>query len=80
MPVTREEYNEIIKMVCPHCRTGTALRQRKDTGEFIHENVMIEVVIADTPTGVPVGGKFERRTGTILCWADGLRRSRFANG
>jgi len=35
--MTREEFESTIKDICPHCRNGTAVRQRADTKEWVHD-------------------------------------------
>lgn len=58
MPLTPDEFQEIVCLVCPHCRNGLVAR-RRENGEWCHD-------VAD-------GG---RRSHT-LCWANGLKNSRF---
>lgn len=67
MSLTREEYEEIKKLVCPHCYGGMATRYRPETKEWVHDHV----------AKMPGGG------GTIthgVCWATGLRTSHFNAG
>jgi hypothetical protein len=35
--MTREEFDETCRDVCPHCKAGVKLRQRDDTKEFVHD-------------------------------------------
>jgi len=35
--MTREEFDQIVKDVCPHCRIGVETRQREDTREWVHD-------------------------------------------
>jgi hypothetical protein len=60
MPLTPEEFVEVVHLICPHCRRGIPLSRRPDTGEWYHEH-----------EGKAVFSH-------ALCWANGLRNSRFA--
>ncbi len=62
MALTKEEFDEICKLVCPQCRMGAALRQRQDTGEWVHDH------------SVAVGVA-QRYISHGLCWSNGLRNS-----
>lgn len=57
-PLTSEVVSEIVKIVCPYCRTGDIPKRRASTGEWQHQV---------TKNGVTIS----------VCWADGLRKSRF---
>ena len=35
--MTRDEFEQTCKDVCPSCANGDSLRQREDTGEFVHD-------------------------------------------
>jgi hypothetical protein len=37
MPVTQEEFDQIVKATCPQCASGRAVRFRDDTQEFVHD-------------------------------------------
>lgn len=60
MPLSKEEFQETMSLICPLCRKGLVAVQRPDTKEWVH--------------GVTTGGV---QTHSI-CWANGLRNSRFA--
>lgn len=34
--MTPEDFQEIVKLVCPHCRDGKEAKQRPDTKEWTH--------------------------------------------
>lgn len=38
--ISRDELLEMIDLVCPHCRRGGEVRQRKDTDEWVHDEVV----------------------------------------
>ena len=61
--MTRTEFEDLCRAVCPHCaadqcRTQPSLRQRIDTGEFVHDSVVQRPGISHT-----------------LCFANYLRNS-----
>lgn len=60
--MTRDEYDEVVRLVCPYCRQGRVARQRPDTREWVHD-------INDN--------NIQSHT---ICWATGLKNSRFASG
>jgi hypothetical protein len=35
--MTRDEFDQTCKDVCPHCNKGEKLRQREDTAEWVHD-------------------------------------------
>lgn len=35
--ITLDEFDEIVRLVCPHCRKGDASRFRADTKEHVHD-------------------------------------------
>lgn len=60
--LTQEVFDEICRDVCPHCRKGNTLTYRPETREHVHTT-------------------HDRKTGqfsTVICWANGFRKSRFA--
>lgn len=61
MPLTKEEFEEAVRLICPYCRDGAALKYREATKEWVHDYVAVK------------GG-----SGHSICWANGLRNSRFA--
>lgn len=36
MPLTKEEFEEACRLICPHCRGDLLPQQRKDTKEWVH--------------------------------------------
>ena len=38
--MTREEFETECRGICIHCREGIHLRQRHDTGEFVHDGAI----------------------------------------
>lgn len=48
-------------LLCPHCRAGSLVRRRDDTGEYVHDRI-----------SVAGGGSWSH----TICWADGLRSGR----
>lgn len=65
MPLTKPEFEEIVRLVCPHCRGGHPARVRPDTGEYVHSQ--------SSQQGTT--GSFNQQ----ICWADGFQRSHFAS-
>jgi len=63
-PLFAEDFQEIVRLVCPHCRTGHEATQRDDTKEWVH-----------TITA-PRGNANVITHG--ICWANGLRNSAYA--
>lgn len=57
-------FAEMILLTCPHCKAGVPLSQRTSNAvEWVH---------------MTQGGTPESRViTTVLCWANGLRNSRF---
>ena len=39
MPLTPTEFDELVKLTCPHCAAGNVPRMRDDTGEMVHDYV-----------------------------------------
>lgn len=37
MDLSRDQILELCRDVCPNCAAGAPLRQRIDTGEFVHD-------------------------------------------
>lgn len=37
MPLTKLEYEEALRVMCPHCAAGNVPRRREDTGEIVHD-------------------------------------------
>lgn len=35
--MTRDEFEQTVKDICPHCKIGVTARQREDTKEFVHD-------------------------------------------
>lgn len=35
--MTPFEFEQTVKDICPHCKIGVTVRQREDTGEFVHD-------------------------------------------
>ncbi len=35
--MTTDEFIKICRDICPHCRIGIAVRQRTDSGEWVHD-------------------------------------------
>ncbi len=66
--MTRAEFDEICKLVCPQCRLGEVPTQRSDNREWQHVSVR-EMKFGGKPGSVQSIG---------VCWANGLRNSRFA--
>lgn len=31
------DFDELCKMICPHCREGRGMRFRADSGEWVHD-------------------------------------------
>lgn len=58
------EFNDICRLVCPHCRKGAPLRQRGDTREYVHDIITQR-------------GKAKSFQHSI-CWANGFRNSAYA--
>lgn len=63
-PLSRVDFEAIVRIVCPHCRAGDPPRKRASTGEFVHT----------TNRAGPRGGNFSH----TICWAHGLRASEYA--
>lgn len=58
----QDDFIEICKLVCPHCRKGLNPSRRQDVSkEWQHQ------------TG-------QAKTTITICWANGFRNSRFAEG
>lgn len=34
--MTKSDFEEIVKLVCPHCRAGLVAKFRIDTNEWVH--------------------------------------------
>lgn len=64
MPLSPSEFYEACKAICPICRRDGPVTQRNSTGEWVHNQT--EKSGAGNVVSIS------------LCWADGLRRSRFA--
>lgn len=60
--MTREQFETECRALCIHCREGIALRQRTDTGEWVHDGA---VQIPGTLVG--------RRHSHTICLANDFR-------
>ena len=63
--MTKQDFEEIIELICPHCQDGNEARFRPDTKEFVHDKV------AKLP------GTFSSHFTHTICWASRFRQSRF---
>lgn len=61
MPLTRDEYEEVVKLSCRHCAAGNEPRWREETREYVHD------VTRPLPNGGIVSHSF--------CLATGIRRA-----
>lgn len=59
MQFTKEQVEQLAQMTCPHCKAGSPVRLRTDTGEWIHDQVANKF-----------GGM---QPGHSICWASGIR-------
>jgi hypothetical protein len=66
MPLSKEEFDEACRCICPQCAKGLLAERRGDTGEFCHNAITN-----------PPGAKGTSVIAHSLCWANGLRLSRF---
>ena len=64
--MNQADFDEMCRLICPHCRAGHAPVQRMSTKEWVHNTA------ADIPRG--------RTISTTICWATGVRGSRFDPG
>jgi hypothetical protein len=62
--LSRSDFDEIARLVCPHCAAGDLARRRESSGEWVHS----------TMRTVGTGGAFTHG----LCWANRLRNSAYA--
>jgi hypothetical protein len=37
MPLTQAEFDDVVKLTCPHCGAGNTPRFRSDTNEWVHD-------------------------------------------
>ncbi len=59
MQFTKQEIDELCAATCPHCKAGIAVRQREDTGEFVHDAVFTSLGVVN---------------GHSICWGSGIRQ------
>lgn len=59
--MTREQFETECRSICIHCREGIALRQRTDTGEFVHDGA------------IAIPGTLGRRQSHAICMANDYR-------
>lgn len=63
-PLSREDFEAICLIVCPHCASGDRAQFRASTREWVHSTHRV----------TRMGGSFSHG----ICWAHGLRNSLFA--
>jgi hypothetical protein len=62
--LTADDFQNIVKLVCPHCAAGDIASKRDSTGEWIHNRMRT----------ASAGSQFSHG----LCWASRLRNSAYA--
>jgi hypothetical protein len=65
--ITKEEFDDLCLLTCPHCQRGLPVRFHEPTREFVHDWV---------GTGQPPP---MQQMGYAICWSNGLRNSKYAS-
>jgi hypothetical protein len=64
--ISAAEFTEMCQEICPLCKKGVSVHFREQTHEWQHNAVT-----------QPVGDKRAQVHSVSICWASGLRQSRF---